>query len=1446
MRKNLYEVFNGLTLPSELHDLFKEADVTMIVMSKSQGIVSITLALKVIVHPKFISELAEMIYAFLSYPSGMEVHIHESYELLSQLTFKELFTLYEEQLLYSIRKINPICAMSLKTCKRQIGDREVIYEIPATGYSYMKDFDVDRWVAQIFKEKFNLDVDVKVIRDDENNQIYEEFIRNRDLEQKHLLKRRELSHVIEEKVVVNQEDITKETYENLIYGKKPAVGEIMLLKNFDEDTTMANVDVCVISTPDVRELRGGKLIYKFDITDYTDSLTCKLFVEKEEAENVDKELKKGAIVRIRGNYKYDDYDKSRVFMVNSIEKVEVDLKTKRVDHAAEKRVELHLHTQMSDMDGVMSVKDAVKQAIKWGHKAIAITDHGVVQAYPDAFHSVHNQEIKIIYGVEGYLVDDQKPIVQSSFGTPIKEVDFNDTFVVFDIETTGFRAHKDKITEFGAVKIQNGVIVDRFSEFVNPKIPIPQKIQELTHITNETVKDAMTIDSVFPRFMDFCKGSVLVAQNADFDMSFVAYQCQVQNITYEYTYIDTLEIARRLFLDLKNYRLNTISEALDIRLVQHHRAVYDAEATAEILLKMLKILEDQGVKNTVDLIRYGNEHLPNYKKLRSTHVILLCANREGLRNMYKLISKSHIETFFKRPLITKTMLSEHREGLILGSACEAGDLYPLVLEGRTKEAIHRVASLYDYLEIQPTGNNAFMVASERVNSLKEIEEVNREICNLGDSMNKLVVATCDVHFLNKEDEIYRRILMAGKGFNDADEQAPLYYRTTNEMLDEFMYLGDDKAFEVVVTNSNKVAEWIEFIEPVERDKYPPKIEGAEEELEQMCYEKAKSIYGDPLPYVVEERLSRELNSIISNGFAVMYIIAQKLVKKSNDDGYLVGSRGSVGSSFAATMSGITEVNPLSPHYVCTECKYSDFESELVLKYAGSSGVDMPDRDCPVCNAKLKKEGHDIPFETFLGFKGNKEPDIDLNFSGEYQSKAHEYTEVLFGKGHVFRAGTIGTLADKTAYGFVKNYFDERNLVVKEAEINRIIQGCVGVRRTSGQHPGGIIVVPKEQEIYTFTPIQKPANDMETNVITTHFDYHSIDHNLLKLDILGHDDPTMIRFLEDLTGLNATEIPLDEPKVMSLFVGLDALNITSDDIGGIELGSLGIPEFGTDFVIQMLIETAPQSFSDLIRISGLSHGTDVWTGNAQTLIKEGKATISTCISTRDDIMTYLIGMGMDKELSFTIMESVRKGKGLKPDWENEMRKVNVPEWYIWSCNTIKYMFPKAHAAAYVMMAYRIAYFKVYYPLEYYAAFYSIRAANFDYLIMCKGEEKLLGHMADFKERFNELSKKEKDMIKDMRIVQEMYARGFDFMPIDLYRVHASHFQIIEGKIMPSLSSINGMGEKAAESIVEARNGGEFISIEDFRVRTKTSKTMIDMLKENGILKDLPDTNQISLF
>ncbi len=1441
MRKQVIDVFEGLNLSPEIYASFSDAWVTSVIMNRKQQVVSVQLELSSIVPYPHVQTLEKAILAFLGYPEGLQVHINDTYILPHQLSLGELFEAYKDSLYKIVKRVNPLCSATLMKGTVDIGDTDLVFHVPVTGYDYITEFQMEGVIQEIFKTRFGKDIDVEILKDDVKNKVYEDFIRHRDMEQKNLLKRRERSMTVEEKVVIAEEDITKEVYENLILGKKPVVGEVIKIKNFDEDTTYANIDVDVINKPDARELRGGKIIMKFDVTDYTDSVTCKVFVEKEDYDKVSSAVKKGATLRMRGLYKYDDYDRSRLFFLNTIETLDTNLRIKRKDIAKEKRVELHLHTQMSDMDGMVSAKDAVNQAIAWGHKAIAITDHGVVQSFPEAFHCVHDDNIKIIYGVEGYFVDDMRPIVWFEKGQ-----NFEDTFIVFDIETTGLRAHKDQFTEIGAVKIKNGQIVERFSEFVNPQVPIPQKIQELTHITNEMVKDAPPISQVLPRFLEFVGDGVLVAQNADFDMSFIDYQAKRLDLKKEWTYMDTLEIARRLLPDLKNYRLNTIADALDVRLTQHHRAVYDAEATAGILLKMFLLLEPHGVTDLQSLVHYGQTVRPNYKKLRSTHGIILCQNREGLRNLYKLISKSHTETFFKRPLILRSVLMEHREGLLLGSACEASDFYPLILEGRTQEVIDRAINFYDYLEIQPTGNNAFMLEKGKIDSLQDIEETNRRICELGEHYKKPVVATCDVHFLNPEDEVYRRILMAGKGFKDADNQAPLYYRTTNEMLEEFQYLGEEKAYEVVVTNTNLIADMLETIEPVERGKYPPVIEGSEKELEDLCYEKARRLYGDPIPEVVKERLDRELHSIISNGFAVMYIIAQKLVKKSNDDGYLVGSRGSVGSSFAATMSGITEVNPLAPHYVCPGCQYSDFDSEEVKSYVGNSGVDMPDKKCPVCGEQLIKEGHDIPFETFLGFKGNKEPDIDLNFSGEYQSKAHEYTEVLFGTGHVFRAGTIGTLAEKTAFGYVKNYFEEREVEVKEAEINRIIQGCVGVRRTTGQHPGGIIVVPRDQEIYTFTPIQKPANDQNTSIITTHFDYHSIDHNLLKLDILGHDDPTMIRFLEDMTGVDATAIPLDEPKVMSLFRGLDALGISPEDIGGITLGSLGIPEFGTDFVMQMLIETKPSTFSDLIRISGLSHGTDVWTNNAQLLVQEGKATIATVISTRDDIMGYLINKGMDKELSFTIMESVRKGKGLKEEWETAMRKADVPEWYIWSCKQIKYMFPKAHAAAYVMMAYRIAYFKIYYPLEYYTAFFTIRASNFDYGIMCRGKEHLEGVMADFKSRFNDLSKKEKDMIKDMRIVQEMYARGFDFMPIDIYRVDAKKFLIIDGKIMPSLSSINGMGEKAAEGIVAGRDGNEFISIEDFKQRTKTGKALVELLKTEKILTGLPETNQMSLF
>ncbi len=1204
---------------------------------------------------------------------------------------------------------------------------------------------------------------------------------------------------------------------------------------------------------DKKEIRNERTIFTFTVTDYSDTIKGKIFVKNENLEEVEKGIAKGTFVRIKAIALYDTYEKE--VMLNSITGVmkSVDNRVKREDLSVDKRVELHCHTKMSDMDGVSSAKDIIKQAISWGHSAIAITDHGCVQGFTDALHAIQgiegyykydasNFNFKIIYGVEGYLVDDLKTIVTNAKGQSL-----NDTYVVFDIETTGFSATNDKIIEIGAVKVEKGVITDKFSRFVNPKMPIPLRIEELTTINDSMVKDEKTIDEVLPDFLEFSKGAVMVAHNADFDMSFIIHNAKELGLLQEFTYLDTVALAHILIPNINRYKLDTVAKALDIKLLQHHRAVDDAGCTAEIFVKFVKMLKERGIENLNQVDEQFKIDADMIKKLPSHHAIILAKNEVGRRNLYRLVSLSHIEYFHRNPRIPKSEYLKYSEGLIIGSACEAGELYQAVYGGRSDEEIARLVNFYDYLEIQPLGNNQFMVDKGEA-TIEQLKDVNREIVKLGEKFNKPVVATCDVHFLNPEDEVYRRIIMAGKGFDDADKQAPLFLRTTEEMLAEFQYLGSDKAEEVVITNTNKIADMVEKICPVSPRKAAPVIENSDQLLRDICYNKAHSMYGEELPPIVQERLERELNSIIGNGYAVMYIIAQKLVWKSNEDGYLVGSRGSVGSSFVATMSGITEVNPLSPHYYCKECHYSDFDSPAVKAYGGGSGCDMPDKVCPVCGVNLVKDGFDIPFETFLGFKGNKEPDIDLNFSGEYQSKAHEYTEVIFGKGQTYRAGTIGTLADKTAFGYVKHYYEERNAPKRTCEIERIVQGCVGVRRTTGQHPGGIIVLPYGDEIYEFTPVQRPANDMTTKTITTHFDYHSIDHNLLKLDILGHDDPTMIRMLEDLTGLDAKTIPLDNKEVMSLFDNTSALGITPEDIGGCQLGSLGIPEFGTEFVIQMLIDTKPKTFSDLVRISGLSHGTDVWLGNAQTLIQEGNATISTAICTRDDIMIYLISKGLESELSFTIMESVRKGKGLKPEWEEEMRAHEVPEWYIWSCKKIKYMFPKAHAAAYVMMAYRIAYFKVFYPLAYYAAYFSIRASAFDYEIMCQGRDKLEFYLADYNRRdaLGELTKKEEDTKKDMKIVQEMYARGFDFEKIDLERVSAHRFQIFDGKLMPALSSIEGMGDKAADMVVDAVKDGPFISKDNFKERTKVSKSVMDTLVDLGILENLPESSQLSMF
>ena len=1259
--------------------------------------------------------------------------------------------------------------------------------------------------------------------------------------------------------------------QNEYYKKKPSNPDVLYGRDFDEepmpieqvDSALGEIVIAgMIRKVDEREIRNERTILMFDLTDFTDTITVKMFIANAQLPEVKEYIKKGNFIKVKGVAALDRYDQEiSITSVWGIRKSQ-DNREVRNDLSLHKRVELHCHTKMSDMDGVSSVSDIIKQAIRWGHKGIAITDHGVVQAFTDAYHTMEDLkgkykkkgeelDFKIIYGVEAYLVDDTRQIVINSMGQ-----NFNDTFVVFDLETTGFSAEVDRIIEIGAVKIKNGEIVDNFSKFVNPKIPIPFRIEKLTGINDSMVMEAEPIEKILPEFLEFCGDAVMVAHNAGFDTSFIINNAERLGIKYDPTIMDTVLLAQFVIPNLHNYKLDTLCKHLAVSLENHHRAVDDAQATAYIYLKMVKMLEERDIFDLDKLNEAGKLDDEAIKKLHPYHCIILASSEQGRINLYRLISASHLQYFSRFPKIPKSLVNTYLDVLIIGSACEAGELFRAMVNGRSEAEIARIVSFYDYLEVQPIGNNRFMIEKDDyyVKNEEDLRDLNRRIIALGEKFSKPVVATCDVHFLNPEDEIYRRIIMAGKGFDDADNQAPLYLHTTEEMLHEFDYLGSDKAYEIVVENTNKILNMCEDIIPVRPDKRPPVIENSDQMLRTICENRALELYGNPLPEIVKERLDRELNSIISNGYSVMYIIAQKLVWKSNDDGYLVGSRGSVGSSFAATMAGITEVNPLSPHYLCPKCYYNEFDSEDVKKFAGGAGCDMPDKICPRCGHKLNKMGFDIPFETFLGFKGNKEPDIDLNFSNEYQSKAHSFTEVIFGKGQTFKAGTIGTVAEKTAYGYVFNYFKDKSekegrpIVKRRCEIERIAEGCVDIRRTTGQHPGGIVVLPIGDEIHSFTPVQHPANDCTTSIVTTHFDYHSIDHNLLKLDILGHLDPTMIRMLQDLTGIDPLEIPLDSKEVMSLFKDTSALGITPADIGGCKLGALGIPEFGTDFAMQMLIDTKPQYFSDLVRIAGLSHGTDVWLGNAQVLLKEGKATISTAICTRDDIMIYLIQKGIESETAFTIMEKVRKGKGLTEEQETIMREHDVPDWYIWSCKKIKYMFPKAHAAAYVMMAWRVAYCKVFYPLAYYCAYFSIRANAFDYEKMAMGRDKLEYFIDDYKNKksLGTITNTEEDELKDMRIVQEMYARGYDFMPIDIYKAKARSFQIIDGKIMPSFKVIDKVGEVAGEGIEIAARAGEFLSKDDLRARAKVGQTVIDKLNDLGLLGSMADSNQLSLF
>lgn len=1490
MSKPFFEAFPTLRLNSTAQSLFEEIEVTKISSTRARDFIRIYIYSLRLIEKKIIYSVEEAIREQLFKGNHITIKIYEKFELSKQYTPSKLMDSYRNSILDELRAYSMLEYNLFNMAKWSFDDEKVLkLKLKESVIASSKGEELVRVLEKIFNERcgFNIRVEAEFEEEKENKK---RALSDVKIEQ-------EIAYIVsqstfgngkineEPETDVNNAEHSNETDKNKESGSKAKQGnanrferpkekekksfgykggyggykksdnpDVIYGRDFDEeeiaiDSIAGEMGEVVIRgkilSLDTREIRNEKTIVMFNVTDFTDTITVKMFIKNEQCEEILGGLKKGVFVKIKGVTAIDRFDSElTIASVVGIKKI-ADFTSVRMDTSPLKRVELHCHTKMSDMDGVSDVKDIIKRAKMWGHSALAITDHGVVQAFPDANHALdHGDEFKVIYGTEAYLVDDLKAIVENSKGQSL-----TGKFVVFDIETTGFSPIKNKIIEIGAVKVENGKITDRFSTFVNPEVPILFEIEKLTGINDDIVIAAPKIEKVLPEFISFCEGSVMVAHNAGFDMSFIKANCKLQRIECDFTAADTVGLARFLLPSLNRFKLDTVAKALSIPLQNHHRAVDDAGCTAEIFVKFIEMLEERDIHDLDGVNNAGGMSTDTIKKLPTYHAIILAKNDIGRVNLYKLISYSHINYYSRRPRIPKSLFIKHREGLILGSACEAGELYRAILGGQPEEEISRLVSFYDYLEIQPLGNNKFMLADEKhssINSYEDLKEINKKIVSLGEQFKKPVVATCDVHFLDPEDEVYRRIIMAGKGFKDADDQAPLYFRTTEEMLKEFEYLGSEKAEEVVVTNTNMIADMIEKISPVRPDKCPPVIENSDQTLRDICYDKAHEIYGEELPEVVVERLERELKSIISNGFAVMYIIAQKLVWKSNDDGYLVGSRGSVGSSFVATMSGITEVNPLRPHYYCAKCHYSDFDSEAVKPYVGGAGCDMPDMDCPVCGEPLKKEGFDIPFETFLGFKGNKEPDIDLNFSGDYQSNAHRYTEVIFGKGQTFRAGTIGTLADKTAFGYVKNYYEERGSHKRNCEISRIVEGCVGVRRTTGQHPGGIIVLPIGEEIYSFTPVQRPANDMSSDTTTTHFDYHSIDHNLLKLDILGHDDPTMIRMLEDMTGLDAQKIPLDNKEVMSLFRSTEALGIKPEDIDGCPLGALGIPEFGTDFVIQMLIDTKPQSFSDLVRISGLSHGTDVWLGNAQTLIQEGKATISTAICTRDDIMTYLINKGVESELSFTIMESVRKGKGLKEEWEKAMLENDVPEWYIWSCKKIKYMFPKAHAAAYVMMAWRIAYCKVFYPLAYYAAYFSIRASGFSYELMCQGRDKLEYFLNDYKKRSDTLSKKEQDTLKDMKIVQEMYARGFEFVPINIYTAKARRFEVVGDKLMPALSTIDGLGDKAADAVVEAAKDGKFLSKDDFRQRTKVSKTVIDLMADLNLLGGLPESNQLSLF
>lgn len=1451
--KTLGEVFDskfGIKLPQKI----SQGELTQLNINKQARLITLTVKFNGLVERNTLFDTEKLITKALAYHTVIKPHFPT--ELFSADYFPQLYA--------AVRRDIPSINGTLNNADVRFENNTLTINLLNGGKTLLDSKGFDKALIKLISEEFNLYISVNytgTFEVEENSEEYKAAIQdaqekiNRENLQKaaefyqeevETAEKREEKHAENTTVEIEVREgkfATPQIIQSSIrplYGRSIR-GKMIPISSISGDSGRIVVWGDVFDIEKKVTKSGDKNIFTIDITDYTGSTTAKVFNSIKESAVIDN-IKKGDTIVVQGDVEYDKYAGELVVNARSIGTAQ---KVKVVDNAEKKRVELHMHTNMSQMDAVTSAGDLVNRAYQWGHKAVAITDHGVAQAFPDAMKAADKinkdeEKIKIIYGVEAYFMDD---LVESVKGDA--DTGFDGTFICFDIETTGLSAARDKITEIGAVKVENGVITDTFSTFANPEMPIPQKITQLTGITDDMVKDAPSQSEAVSAFLEFAGDNVLVAHNAPFDTSFIAKACEDMGREYNYTSIDTVAISRAILTDIKNCKLDTVAKFLRLGDFNHHRATDDAEMLARIFINLCqRLTDDYGITKTNDIntkIAGGD-----FKKLPTYHQIILVKNKIGLKNLYRLISYSHLNYFYKKPRIPKSELVKYREGLIIGSACCAGQLYMAILEGKPWGELKQIASFYDYLEIQPAGNNSFMIRDGRFNSVDELHEIDRTIIKLAKELGKPVCATCDVHFMDPTDSEFRKILMAGQGFKDAEQQAPLYFRTTAEMLKEFEWLGKDKAYEYVVENPNKIADMCEYVRPIPKGTFPPNIEGAQEQLIDITWKRAKEKYGDPLPEIVKARLDKELNSITTYGFSVLYMTAQKLVADSEAHGYLVGSRGSVGSSFVATMSGISEVNPLCPHYVCPNCKHSEF----ITDGSYGSGFDMPPKNCPECGTLMDQDGHEIPFETFLGFKGDKVPDIDLNFSGEYQSKSHRYTEELFGKNNVFKAGTISTVAEKTALGFVKKFAQERGLVMHKAEEKRLAIGCTGVKRTTGQHPGGMVVVPRTNDVYDFCPVQHPANDVNSDNITTHFDFHSIHDTITKLDELGHDVPTIYHYLELYTGIPVMKVSMSDPEVMSLFTSPKALGVTEEDIDS-KTGTFSLPECGTAFVRGMLIEAQPKTFTDLLQIAGLSHGTDVWLGNAQELIHNGTCTISEVIGTRDSIMTYLMHKGLEPGMAFKIMEIVRKGNATKLLTEEHfkaMREHNVPEWYIDSCMKIKYMFPKAHAAAYMIATLRLGWYKVHKPVEYYAAYFTVRSENLDGAIAMQGHQAVRDKMNNIKQKqsVHEATAKDEAEFQTLQIVNEMMARKIEFLPVDIYKSEAKMFKVEDGKIRLPFSSLPGVGGAAADLLAETGKHTEYLSIEDMQIKTKVTKAVIETLKDVGVLKDLPESSQMSLF